>query len=307
MSGEDSKNSGEIGETMAHRLLQMMGWGSLPKGIKVQCIHPDEHDQKTHGEDRVFAYHSPFQEDTTEVIHISVKHNQNGYPAKPDYFKRNLKKHLEELATIVECGQFDPTVNQLVTAVGPKQRIRHLGLLIWLHSDAGTIDVDRRLDVSQMQIPPGFEEFPALLIDSARASFIHTVLSDFQAKGFGTPSFYYPRLGSRPSSNPPRYGEILPIELVLSDIIPISVLGNDRPRLYLYLREKFSGSALAKAYSLAKSFGDAWVEDSDIYIGFSDYVNSAHENEKEIALSKFRNEARRVTVFSYKANLLNLS
>jgi len=292
---------------MAHQLLQMMGWGSLPKGIKVQCIRPDEHDQKTHGEDRIFAYHSPFQEDTAEVIHISVKHNMDGYPEKPDPFRKKLKKHLEELATIVQCGQFDPTVNQLATAVGPKQRIRHLGLLIWLHSNAATIDVDRRLDVSQMQIPPGFEEFPALLIDSARASFIYAALSHFQATGFGAPTFYYPRLGSRPSSNPQRYGEILPVELVMSDIIPISVLGKDKQRLYLYLRETFSGSALAKAYSLARSFGDAWVEDSDIHIGFSDYTESAHDNEKTIALSKFRNDARRVTVFNYNGNLLNLS
>ncbi|MDE2584695.1 MAG: hypothetical protein KGN39_04795 [Betaproteobacteria bacterium] len=307
MSGEDSKSSGEIGETMAHQLLQSMGWGSLPKGIKVQCVYPKEHDQRSHGEDRVFVYNSPFQEDTTEVVHISVKHNKDGYPEKRDPFKRILKEHLEQLATIVQCGQFDQTVSAFIKAVGPRQRIRHLGLLIWLHSNPETIDVDRRLDASQMQIPSGLKDFPALLIDSGRASFIHTVLSHFQATGLGAPTFYYPRLGSMPSANPLRYGDILPIELVVSDIIPISVLGKDRQRLYLYLREKFSQSALRKAYSLARSFGDAWVEDNDIHIGFSDYVEGTHNNDKEIGLSAFGKSASSVTIFSYKPNLLNLS
>lgn len=307
MSGEDSKNSGETGEKMAHQLLQLMGWGSLPKGIKVQCMYPEEHDQKTHGEDRVFSYNSPFQEDSTEVVHISVKHNKDGYPKKPDSFRKQLKEHLEQLAAIVQCGQFDPTVKELIAAVKPRQRIRHVGLLIWLHSNTQTMDADRRLDVSQMQIPSVLKDFPALFIDSGRASFIHTVLLHFKAAGFGDPTFYYPRLGSIPSANPVRYGSVLPVELVVSDIIPIKAINNNRQRLYLYLREKFSATALRKAYSLARSFGDAWVEDSEIYIGFLDYAEGTHNNEKEIALAAFGSGAKDVTVFSYKTSLLDLS
>lgn len=306
MSGEDSKSSGEIGEKMAGALLQLMGWGELPKGIKIDCSFESEHDRRSHGDDRLFVYNSPFREDLTEVVHISVKHNQDGYPKNVDPFRKALKDHLAELATIVQCAQLSPNVQGYIKSVNPRPKKRHWGLLVWLHSNSETLEQDRRLDLGQMHSPE-LSDFPALFIDTARASFIHAVVTHFTSLKRGKPSFYYPRLGSIPAADPARSGSILPLELIASDIIPIKALDGERATLYLYLRENFSESALKKAFNLARAFGDAWVEAEKIHIGFSDYNDSAHSNERDKALMAFSEDAVRANVFSYKETLLNLS
>ena len=59
MAGEKSKTSGEIGEKIAGRLLEKIGWAGSLKNIPIPCntrSHVNEagNQRTSHGEDRVF-------------------------------------------------------------------------------------------------------------------------------------------------------------------------------------------------------------------------------------------------------------
>ncbi len=60
--GETSKKSGEIGEKLASKLLEMIGWKPSIHNVSIDCNNPSHlqkngNQRKTHGEDQIFLYH----------------------------------------------------------------------------------------------------------------------------------------------------------------------------------------------------------------------------------------------------------
>ncbi|MDO8990056.1 MAG: hypothetical protein Q7U91_10535 [Sideroxyarcus sp.] len=302
MSGEASKESGEIGEALASELLRLIGWKPTLKPISIPCALPDKHNKTSHGEDGLFIYNSPFLEGVTDVVHVSVKHKKNGYSKGSQGIRSELKGHLTELNTIIACAQLSPDVKRFIVSHQGKPKKIHRGLLVWMHSDKESLERDIRQDLGGTQLSTEHTT-PIFLIDSGRASFIYNAIRHYQALGLGDYSFYYPRLGNSISTDQERFGNILPLELIASDIIPIRGMQEGRPLLHLYVREHFSSYALKKAYAMAHDFGDAWVE--SICIGFDDYNESHHSQARDEALFAFQ-DITKVSVFSYKSSLLSL-
>lgn len=302
MSGEASKKSGELGETLAKEFLQLIGWSNSLTAITIPCALSEKHRTKSHGDDRLFVYDSPFSQDETVVVHVSVKHKSGGYGKGSQSLRTELKSHLTELNSIVACAKLSPEVSNIIKSHKGKPRKSHRGLLVWVHSDRDTLERDIRQDLSGTQL---FEDhkIPVFLVDSGRASFIHCAVRHYQNQNLGDYNFYYPRLGSSISADHDRFGKILPLELIASDVIPIRGSLNGSPLLYLYIREKFSISALKKSYALSKDFGDAWVD--NVHIGFEDYNESSHSQLRDEALLAFDSQIN-VFVFSYKESVLSL-
>lgn len=301
MSGEASKRSGEIGEELAQKLLNLIGWGQSLSAIKIPCAFQEKHETTSHGDDKLFIYNNPFIEGTTDVVHVSVKHKTDGYKKTAQGIRNELKNHLTELNNIVKCAGFSPDVARVIASHHGKPRKIHRGLLVWLHSDGNSLERDIRQDIGDIQLSKEHST-PIFLIDSGRASFIYHAIRHYQSKQSEEYTFYYPRLGNAMSADNERSGKYLPLELIASDVIPIRGCVDNKPVLHLYIREKFSTSALKKAYALARDFGDAWV--TDIHIGFEDYNETTHRQFRDEALLAFENIGN-VVVFSYKANLLN--
>lgn len=107
--GEPSKTSGDIGEKLATALLDMIGWKLSIHNISIDCNTPSHlqnngKPRKTHGEDQIFLYNSPFHDDHTEIVHVSVKNNAKKYPQEGT-LKTKFKTHLKECpASIIFSG-----------------------------------------------------------------------------------------------------------------------------------------------------------------------------------------------------------
>lgn len=303
MSGEASKKSGEIGEKLAKEFLKLIGWNPSISTINIPCVKESEHKQKSHGDDGLYVYNSPFTDGTTEIVHVSVKHKANGYPKGTQGLRTELKKHLIELNKIIACAKLSKDVSRIIDAHQSKPKRIHRGLLVWVHSDESTLDRDIRTEISDMQLSDEYTT-PIFLVDSGRLSFIFNAIRHCQNVKLDSFDFYYPRLGSAVLADHNRFGNSLPLELIVSDVLPIRGMKDHQPKLYLYVREKFSVAALKKIYALAYSFADAWVD--DIHIGFEDYNESRDSQLRDEALLAFESRTKNISVFSYKASLLNL-
>lgn len=146
---------------------------------------------------------------------------------------------------------------------------------------------------------------PLFFLDMSRASFIKEVISHFRALKQGKEyHFYYPKLGNVIASADERYGDLLPIELIASDLIPIRFMLGEKPSLCLYAKQAFSEESLKKLCSLAFDFSDGWVP--DIFIGLESYHPANDKQEKEAILMSFQERKANIKVFCYKESILDL-
>lgn len=122
-----------------------------------------------------------------------------------------------------------------------------------------------------------------------------------QGQGY---SFYYPKLGNVIASADERYGSILPIELIASDLIPIRFVLGEKPSLCLYARQGFSEDSLKKICSLAFDFADGWVE--NIFIGLESYHPGEDKQVKDAVLMAYQERKANIKVFCYKESILDL-
>ncbi|MCH4249162.1 MAG: hypothetical protein LKF82_15300 [Acinetobacter populi] len=300
--GEASKTSGENGEKMTEELLKLIGWKDLLKGISVPCNKP-QHDKQTHGNDFFYIYDNPLHDQKTDIVYISSKNASNGYPAGAQGTRTKLKEHLLELESIIDCSKVSPEINGAISTFACRKQKRHFGVLFWLHGLKDQIDRDIKQDVSAMQIELGAKH-PIYLVDMARATFIKDAITNFKSTSNGTYDFYYPKLGSIVVSTDERYGSILPIELIASDLIPIRFMIGEQPSLCLYAKQDFSEDVLKKLCSLALDFADGWVK--NIFIGLENYHPANDKQKKDAVLMSFQERKAEIKVFCYKESVLDL-
>ncbi|HHF0377602.1 TPA: hypothetical protein ACPHXD_000284, partial [Pseudomonas aeruginosa] len=146
---------------------------------------------------------------------------------------------------------------------------------------------------------------PLYLVDMSRASFIKEAISHFKAIKQGKEyHFYYPKLGNVIASADERYGDLLPVELIASDLIPIRFVLGEKPSLCLYAKQAFSEDSLKKLCSLAFDFADGWVE--DIFIGLESYHPADDKQTKDSVLMAYQERKANIKVFCYKESILDL-
>lgn len=304
--GEASKTSGELGEKLAEKLLEIIGWLGSLNNVNIACNNENHtgsggNPRQSHGEDKVYIYNNPFHDDFTEVVHVSVKNNLKNYPAAQT-LKSKFRSHYCDLQETIDCAVRNPEVNQLISGFRGRSNISHSGLLVWVHNDEKNIGSDIKQELSSTRLDQE-DRYPVYLIDSERAEFIlsvvdHVTRADCDAK------FYYPHIGTTIKVVEERCGSYLPLELIASDVILFVVEDHGRKLLYLYANQPFEYETYKKLIHYSLKFSAGLI--NDIKIGMPDFNVAKHDNEAKKARFSFSERNERVEPFSFKRSILNL-
>ncbi|MBS9429350.1 GapS4a family protein [Photorhabdus akhurstii] len=306
--GENSKKSGEIGEKITNKILSSIGWKESLNNVSIKCNSPGHltesgRKRATHGEDQIYIYHSPFHDETTNIVHISVKNNIHKYPAEGT-LKNKFKEYINELQKTIDCAKYSPELKELSTANSARKNKVHSGLLIWLHNDNTNIESDIISTLATTRIEQNIKT-PIYVIDNARASFLLKTIDDINRKFDSNKiKFFYPKIGSSILVEENRTGNNLPLELIASDIIPFTVEEDNGLSLVFYANQTFSSDAYKKLISYALQFSNGLVP--KITIGMPDYNPTKHEQDAKIARMNFSNRNESIIPFSFSRSILSL-
>ncbi|EBU9960625.1 hypothetical protein DM720_15055 [Salmonella enterica subsp. enterica serovar Onireke] len=306
--GEPSKRSGEIGEKLTEQILSNIGWIMSLHNVPIRCNTP-EHISKsgkqrtTHGEDQIYIYHSPFHDETTNIVHVSVKNNLAKYPAEGT-LKSKFKEHIKELQQTIDCAKYSPELRALNKANRSRKNKINTGLLIWLHNDESNIECDIISTLATTRIDQTVK-YPVYVIDNARASFLLKIIDDVKRRYVDKKiNFFYPRIGSSILVEENRVGNSLPLELIASEIIPFTIDTETGISLVFYANQNFSNDSYKKLISYALQFSNGLVR--EIKIGMPDYNPTKHEQEAQIARMCFSNRDENISPFSFNRSILSL-
>lgn len=307
MGGEKSKKSGEIGEAIAKDLITLLGWKLTLGNVSIKCNNPLHVNKKgnqkeSHGEDRVYIYHNPFHDGSSEIVHISVKHTLDPYPSDAT-LKTKLKEYLDELQETIDCAKYSPELKQATLAHGTRKNKNHSGLLLWLCSADSDKDKDIKPSLANVRLDYNIQ-YPVYLIDNARALFISNIIKNAQ-EHFKSEAieFFYPPIGTTITAAEPRSGTFLPLELISSDIVPVLHKNNEQVELTFYANQAFTIDSYTKLISYALQFSSGLV--AHIRIGMPNYNPSYHENDAETARMKFADRLEKITPFCFNETILN--
>ena len=305
--GEDSKTSGEIGEALAAALLAKIGWHASIRNVSIDCNTPSHvgdtgQPRRTHGEDLVFFYHSPFHDNRSDIVHISVKNHRETYPTE-NALKRRFKSHLKELCETIECAKHDPKLHEACRSFVTRRTKYHSGLLIWLQNDDANIEYDIKPTLKNIRLD--YSTTPVYLIDNARASFLLKVVDDAakQSEG-GEYEFYFPKIGTTLSEQAERSAKTLPLELIVSDVIPVKIVGPQSQRLVLYADQAFSVDAYKKLIAYALHFASGWVH--SISVGMPDFNPARDEQLAATAKLAFAGRSEHIQPFCFDRSIFIL-
>ena len=308
MAGEKSKKSGEIGEAITKALLDRIGWKNLMQNIQIDCntpshVNAEGNPRRSHGEDQIFLYHSPFHDERTDFVHVSDKNVLGGYP-KEATLRTNLKAHLKELHQTIECAKHGEMLRQISSTFGAKKHRYHSGLLVWLHNDDENIEKNILQELAGVRLDIEGDE-PFYVIDNARASFLLKVVDDLMKKSLGGEyEFFYPRIGTAITVDEKRTGKVLPLELIAADIIPAVVSKDGKREIIIYANENFDSDSYKNIIAYGLSFASGLV--TKIRIGLPDF-NPARDQEKvDLARMAFHHRTEEIIPFSFNRSILDL-
>jgi hypothetical protein len=309
MSGENSKRSGEIGEKLAKAFLDLIGWGTSLQSVSIHCNDQDhktatDNQRRSHGDDLVFIYNNPFYDSRTDIVHISVKNNLNGYAEKEGDIKGEFKSHLEEANEIISCAQYDSGLLSLLSKHKSRKHKEHSGLLIWTSAEKETADKDVLSIIKNVKSLDEKCNKNVYVVDGARYNFILTAITHIKAEiGLDQFDFFYPETGGLVNRLDERHGSMLPLELIVSDVIPIKARTSGKEILYLYVNQSFEQDCYRRVLSLALGFAGAWPQ--EIRIGFPDYNIAHHSNDVIASELPFVARKKKFVPFCFKPSNLN--
>lgn len=309
--GEGAKNSGEAGEKIASSLLDKIGWTLSMHNISIPCNNPthlndNKKQRKTHGEDQIFVYNTPFHDDVTEIVHVSVKNTNNKYPAGEQGLKTKTKKFIEELHEIIECAKYSEQLAAIEENANTKKHKNHVGLLIFLSSDSEDLERNIRPNLSRIRLENS-SSTPIYLIDNARASFLLKVVDHLQSVTAENEKyeFYYPNIGTAVSVEAERRGPYLPLGLIASDIVVAIVDRGEWDELYLYSDESYDSDSYQKLIGYSLGCSNSLVR--KIHIGMAKFNPTKDmDNAKKVRLA-FQDRREEIKPFSIKRSILDLA
>lgn len=303
MAGEKSKKSGEYGEEIAYNFLKLIGWTTVEKGVTIDCV-VEEHERKseTHGIDGYFGYKSKLlQYFIQEDIIISVKHTIDEYPNSPTTL---FKAHLKDISRAMHCFPHDSLYYERKIDGNTTKR-KTFGVLFWISSGSDD-DFDVVEKVKTFRNSDKIDYEPVYLVDNNRMYFILQSISYVKSKFFDYSFIYHPTGYNQ--NNPATsedFGEILPVQLINTNILPMRVNGNDGSKnLVVSVNENFSEESLKRVLGFAKVLTNTWP--NNIYILYSDFQTLKHTESVERVKSIF-NDSKFTDTVKVKTYLENIS
>lgn len=303
--GEKAKSSGEYGEKIVKKLLDLFGWSNCNSGVTVPCVYQEAHKKKgsekseKHGIDYVFQYKSPLRDATKHDVLISVK-CRDGYPKTEDGIKSKFKEFLVDIAFASECYPACEISKRKIPATDKKVCS---SLIFWIDRNRN----DGREKESVIDKIGGFylkEEChydTVALIDNNRAQFLYTSIKFAKSKfGENNCKFFYINTGLNNANLNRKYsGTILPFEYLNSDVLPMAVNQNNQNVLLLLVKDGFCEDYLRRLIGLAQEITSDWA--ANIIIAFPNY-NEFEDAELVIsAKSDFEDSSftDKITVLTY--------
>ena len=310
MAGEWSKKIGEEGERIALKLMEIIGWENLQKGLDIPCLYNELHERKkSHGLDGLFSYSSPLQDRLLRHVCISVKYHDDGYPTG---LSNKFKEHLKQLNWTMDC--FDES--EIKNSVGDHwntsvDKEESAGILLWLHGNRDDTSNDDLISKFENLRMPSEAELknPIMLIDQYRANFIFETYAHVK-KNYSDYSvtFNYQRTGINNFDDEIKNnGELLPWELLSSGLLVYRAVKSspDERKLIVCAIDRFDADGFKRILSFAQRISANLA--NQIEICFPDYVEIRNGNTVNLVKSSFEdtNFTKTISVRSYKMDLRN--
>lgn len=278
--GEKSKSSGELGENYVANFLKLIGWNNTQSNESITCCESEKHNtndskdgRKTHGIDELYTYESPMDSNTLTHAVISVKHTDNKYPTSPN---SKFKEYVTDLANAIECFKESELIIQ-----NRENRERYneevIGILIWLSSED-----DRKTSLIDKLNNPVLKEdllYERIhILDNDRIEFITKSINLIKEKfNQYKYSFYYiDTPNNQADSNKTYNGNILPIEMLSSDIQVFKLEKEKEIILAIVIKDEFNKDSLKRILGLAHRISNNLT--SNVQILFPSFEHAKQEN-----------------------------
>ncbi|WP_066835574.1 hypothetical protein [Rufibacter ruber] len=289
MSGEASVRSGNDGQKICREILNLIGWKSPAENFDFDCALRAKHKKKdaagnreSHGVDFLYYYESPLIHQRQDVVISSAKHSQKKYPAA---LKSTLYSYLKDLAQDIECShRSDDIYERAPTPTGFKNSYK--GILFWLGSEeVKDYDIIERLEIDLDLKGINFDEI--YIVDNRKATFLVSCINTAKAyRPEQKVKFLYPHTGRNMGLEDLLVtGEILPIQLINSELIPIIKESSEKVTCFFFCANPFSKENLSRLIWLSHKMSGLVNE---IRIYFPDYdstnlhvVNSVKQTFKD--------------------------
>jgi hypothetical protein len=289
--GEWSKTVGEKGEKIVDFFFKdVLGYKNIMQNETIECIKGKKHkngsigERKTHGIDALINIKSPVEDVTLDIAYISTKFTATKYPNAP---KSKFKEYVTDLVYGMECfknSELSTTVNQTHSNV---KKTDLTGIIIWASNESAQ-DESIVSKVSNVQLDSDLIFDKLFLIDNNRLNFyVETIQLAKKEFGKENVKFIYHNSGlNNVTLQSTSYGDFLPIQYLISDIIPLRIYKNDKIELVICCKDEFSEDSLTKILDFSKSF-DHLDSISATILSFPDYNDLNHQSTIISVLSKF--------------------
>jgi|GEM_PF-356511 len=290
--GENSKSSGELGESYVSKFLKLIGWDNTQSNESLTCCETAKHNtndskdgRKTHGIDELYTYESPMDSNTLTHAIVSVKHTDNKYPTSPN---STFKKYVTDLAYTIECFKESDLINQ--NRENTKRNNEEIiGVLIWLSSEdnrsASLID---KLNNPTLKDDLLYERIH--ILDNDRIEFItksiNLIKENFNQYKY---SFYYiDTPNNLADSNKTYNGNILPIEMLSSDIQIFKLEKEKEIILVIVMKDEFNKDSLKRILGLAHRISNNLTSNVQIFFPFFEHGKKENINAVKTVKNQFK-------------------
>lgn len=298
--GEKAKSSGEYGEKIVAKILNLIGWENPDSGVKVPCVNEEKHKSKDtkksiqHGIDYIYQYKCPLRDSTRHDVLISVK-CRDGYPKTDTGIHSKFKEFLLDLTYASECYPSCEISRRKINGITKRTTS---GIIFWI--DRNRNDGKENETVTNKIGNFYFKEectyYTISLVDNKRAQFIYTLMTYVKNKYTNCDiKFFYINTGLNNSSLDRIFtGNIMPYEYINSDVIPLAITQNNNKILFLGVNIPFCEEYLKRLISLAQDLTSTWS--ANIVIAFPDYNEFEHSQVVNTAKSAFQDTSFTKTV-----------
>jgi hypothetical protein len=312
--GETSKTIGEIGENIAGKFFELIGWHNALPNESLKCLKPQKHARKeskkgkreTHGIDYLYSYRSPLEGNSISNVIISVKNTDDPYPNNP---VSKFKDHISDLAQTIECFNGSPAKASQLKKFKHYKKSSDIGVLFWLsQSDDTYHDVVSKLE--NCRLDSGLKFGVIYVVDNKRIEFIFQAMNFLKLKHPDhSIYFYYPDTSMNYEDNEiPQYGSSLPVEYINSPIIPF-LLKKGKEELDTFciaVADNFDEEEMPMLIQAARKYTKD-IRCNYLFL-FPNYIRTKHHKSVINAINSFENEVgNNIQVMSYKPDYRSLN
>jgi hypothetical protein len=281
--GEFSKRIGERGEEIVIEFLSLIGWHKPVRNFDIQSTDPEKHGKKTHGIDGYFHYQSPMISRTLENVLISVKYSKEKYPNAPI---EKFKEYYKDLGMGIESFKKSELRATTISNRTDFENVFDRGIIFWLN-DVDDDSQDLLQKLFKIDTPKDYNHDGIFLVDNKKIEFIFRAIEFVKRKYQNKKiEFTYFNTGFNGDDTAIKNGEVMPIQYLSSNIIPMRVqTDTEKNTIILCSRENFEQNELIKLFGLAKNITANYQ--SNTVIAFPDYNKLQHEQIVDSAIQAF--------------------